>query len=248
MLRGDTYMEENREPLNLYIEKKEIGIIFIEDVLAKTPKRVWVSEIVPYIVFIKFSEAWGAAWQTLETKHGAQFMQKFWNNYASENAYKDRSRIIDSRFPQTSKDYVRKVADILIYPSEHEYLEIEKIKDLSKKYRQMTSDKDIQYLKNELAEWLLDCIEKPDPAALRNLANSLNENNHWQAKPLTDDTRLKPRLLHSFCKLLQENRAIPTRVELEDAAGIIRQVESGKASSKNVASALKSLGLDVLPK
>jgi len=237
-------MEESGEPLELILlVNKGKGIICIEDELVKTPEIVW-AEIFPYTSFIKHSEAWGAAWQTLETKHGEKFMQKFWSNYASENAYKDRSRLIDSHYPHTSIDNIRQTADLLISPSEHLQLSLS---EDTNTYRRMTSDKDIQDLKNELAEWLLDCIEKPDAAALRRLADSLKENNHWQVKPLPDDMQLKPRLLHSFCQLLQKNRAIPTRIEVEDAAGIIRQVESGKASSKNVATALKSLGLDVLP-
>ena len=187
-------------------------------------------------------------------------MQEFWCLYASEMPYKEREKIL---FPSLSNAdspmHVMQTAMCLDdFDEEIRSLESGEPVRLDGPFGGLPANgrSAVEIAKEtrleameELGTWLKGCILNKNAAALRSLANSLHIEYPWEEQANKNkEPQLKPRLLYSFCELLQKNRAIPTRVELEDAAGIIRQVESGKASSKNVASALKSLGLDVLPK
>lgn len=234
MLRGDTYMELGGKVDDfLFIEKGKI--VRVKPLLDKN-ELVWDSSAVPSIGFAAASELWLVAWETLEERHGGKFMQEFWAGYASKEPYEERWRVMDGvKGITASSERSTRVKIMASMLKEEES-------------RNSPSD-DSQIWRDQLCNWLLDCIENKDAAALRGLASSFKDdedrpNSEEQSDPQKID--LKPRLLYSFCELLQKNKAIPTRVELEKEAGIDRYFESGEKNYKNVAPALRALGLSML--
>lgn len=234
MLNGNTYMEKYSEqettiPI-LGSDHEEIEFIRAND-LEEKPELIWNPRIISSIGFGQRIELWIAAWTELKKHHSDECLCKFWHNYASESACKERLRLIDAIAGPTESENIKNLATRCIYANDEE--------DCSYS---------VELAKNELADWIIDCVRKQNPAPLRALAQSLGKWNFYSDEFKLKSAALKTRLLYKFCKLLQRHRALPTRIELETEIGIIRQVESGKASSKNIASALKSLGLDALPK
>lgn len=200
-------------------------------ILLDKPDLVW--DRIPCSSFISNVQVWQAAWATLEREHGAHVLQKFWARYASESADGERSRI-------TAKALEFTTADQIIYMAE--YIAMNQTQSGKE------ADPDVTSYQKEIANWIIDCIQNKKPAPLRALANEI-PNHEYSAQKRFDAAikELKTRLLYQFCHLLQDNRALPTRRELEGATGIDRGSESGSDNFKNVSAALRSLGLDALP-
>ncbi len=224
MLEGKTYMENCEEFKTVFAQNKELQWL--------SPKKlevesVWELSISSAIGFATTPFLWGAASQTLEAKHGTDFMQRFWNCYAAESAYNQRCKTIEkSLVPKPSLKAARQIKTL----AEH-VISVEK-NDPSD--AQLTG---ARVAKEELLEWLLGCIEKKNPAPLRNLIDSFKEDDCG-----SESRTLKARLLYCFCELLQKNKAIPTRAELRQAAGIKPQ----QSDTNNVSKLIKDLGLNTL--
>ena len=223
MLEGKTYMENSEEFKTVFAQNKELQWL--------SPKKlevesVWELSTSSAIGFATIPFLWGAASQTLEAKHGTEFMQRFWNCYAAESPYKQRCETIRKAVePKPSLKAARRIKTL----AEH-VISVEK-NDPSD--TQLTG---VKVAKEELLEWLLDCVKNKNSAPLRNLTDSFKED---EGK----DPTLKARLLYSFCELLQKNRAIPTRIELYRAA----DVQSQQSDTNNAAKETRALGLDTLP-
>ena len=227
VFKGDTYLEQHGEPLNLRRITHDQDFQ-VEERLLEDPELVWTLDP---LFFVSHAEVWNAAWESLQEKHGAEFMRKFWNIYAGESASKERTRLMKALDPMKDTDNVEYWA-----------------RSLNARKERGQQDELADHWDNSLADWLRNCIINKDGAALRTLAKSLDAQKHadigkkW-ITPHIDDMELKQRLLHCFCQLLQKHRAIPTNAELRHAAGVKPQ----QSSTNNVSKSLRELGLGTLP-
>lgn len=189
---------------------------------------------------------WFAAWPTLKAKHGEEFLRAFWSEYASEEAYQTRTKILTTGAHR--KQDINKIHHLALtlHCIEEGYIGTEHDNTAQ-------ADSISKILGQHFKDCLMNCNGN-GAAALRSYANLVGNtekvadalNSIKSVEPEPTRSNLKDRLLKAFCDLLVENKAIATRHQLEKKAGIIRQVESGPASSKNVAAALHSLGLGIL--
>ena len=235
VFKGDTYLEQHGKPLRVRRITHDQDFQ-VEERLPEDPELVW--KLNP-LFFVSYAEVWLAAWAPLQAKHGEKFMREFWSIYARESTSKNRAMVMKKLDPLRGTENVEFWA-----------------RSLDGRKQRGQQDALADYWNDSLADWLRDCIISKNPAPLRALADSLGKqknadkrgvpNEKWIATHL-DDMEQKQRLLHCFCRLLQEKRAIPTRLELEAEAGIIRQVRAGKASDTSLAGHLRKLGLDYLP-
>ena len=192
------------------------------------------------------SNYWSAAWQTLQARHGKKFMTRFWSAYSSKTAHENRIKTLTSNAKQ--KQEVDKIIN-LVYV----------LHCIEKGYSE-TGQNDFtqaEAIQKVLGDYLKKCVLNSDgkgTANLRNLANAVgvidkntaDPKNHDSAATAQSKLTLKERLLKGFCDLLVEKKAIPSRTELEVQIGVSRQVDCGEANSKNVATALRALGLEML--
>ena len=236
-MKGKTYMEKHTEDVFWGGE----GELFkLSEVLQQDPEGVWdlltslwrdnenaptqLSMMSINCLALNF-HVWKAAWPTLATRHGETFMNEFWTQFSSEDEYKARAKIANAPL-----DPITMAGKLKI---QAEFIEHCKLAHVNQSPEESYK---------ELGVWLHERIISKDAPSLRSLASSLNKSNFKSDK----SHNLKPRILKSFCNLLQKNKAIPTREELDDDVGLVRQSDSGKDSSKNVATDLRVLGLGVL--
>ena len=166
VFKGDTYLEQHGEPLNLRRITHDQDFQ-VEERLLEDPELVWTLDP---LFFVSHAEVWNAAWESLQEKHGAEFMRKFWNIYAGESASKERTRLMKALDPMKDTDNVEYWA-----------------RSLNARKERGQQDELADYWDNSLADWLRDCIISKNPAPLRALANSLGKQNkhtdnmseHW---------------------------------------------------------------------
>ena len=231
VFKGVTYLEQHGEPLHVRRITHDQDFQ-VEERLPEDPELVW--KLNP-LFFVSHAEVWIAAWEPLQAKHGEKFMREFWNIYADESASKDRAKVMKRLDPLKDTEHVEFWA-----------------RSLDARKERGQQDELADYWHDSLADWLRNCIISKNPAALRSLAKSLDEqknadkrglpNEKWKKRPF-DKMELKQKLLHCFCQLLQEHRAIPTDADLRRAAGIKPQ----QSDTNNVSKALEDLGLGNLP-
>lgn len=225
MLEGKTYMENCEEFKTVFAQNKELQWL--------SPKKlevesVWDISTSSSIGFATMPFLWAAALPTLEAKHGRDYMKRFWRSYAAESGYRQRCNTIEKVVvPKQSLKEAHRIQAL----AEH-VISAEKNDPSDAKLTGVT------VIKEELLNWLLNCIEQKNTASLRNLMDSFKESDCSK-----QNQTLKARLLYSFCELLLQNEAIPSNSELRKAAGIKPQ----QSDTNNVSKALKDLGLNALP-